>query len=496
MASTATRIGESWRRRETKRRRRPALLRRPRRRQSPPPAAQTEPQPSLLWEAASGVQCPPAAGQAPSSDVGRAPSNAVDAADDAAGEEESGPELEDELAERRWGRRPATRTSRRPRSESRPARLAPAGAAPGAREAEEDLTRHLAPWRIAQVPDWQQAELREIVRRAARPRHFLDNRTPWRRAAPGAQPWVIGERDGESEQTMVAALTAFCEPIPTMYELLRGIPHYNNRKRNKGELWNVVRALASKKVHYRRRLQEALGWGPGGGAASGAASGAPFRQAYPNAALDDGWSALTAEAFHRTLAATGMTNEDEYVKHLLNKHDGEVRHWGAPSWLPVPPDYVFALRHHRFWHFQFAKSGEVRRWLQDRCPRPGWKDALEWKDIDWVMQKEGGMTRLLRREPSSGGSHSAFFGGGHRQWYIKAGHHVTLAEMFSHGCQLCSCHFLYTLYLKQTIFVAKRREPTSDTEVGTKLQFAKEQLTEAYGGARGLLPWHSRGGRW
>ncbi len=95
------------------------------------------------------------------------------------------------------------------------------------------------------------------------------------------------------------------------------------------------------------------------------------------------------------------------------------------------------------------------------------------------------MTALLKRVPSSGGSGSAS-GGGHR-WYIKAGHHVTLVEMFSHGCQLCSCHFLYTLYLKQTIFVAKRQQSTSEGRATKRLQFAKQLHLEAHG-ARGLLP--------
>ena len=63
---------------------------------------------------------------------------------------------------------------------------------------------------------------------------------------------------------------------------------------------------------------------------------------------------------------------------------------------------------------------------------------------------EGGETTLLKRE---GGSAS----GEREKWYIRAGNHVTLAELFNYGCQLCSCHFLYTLYLRQPIFVARKR---------------------------------------
>ena len=83
-----------------------------------------------------------------------------------------------------------------------------------------------------------------------------------------------------------------------------------------------MRALASKKVHYRARLQEAV-WG------DGAASGAPFCEAYPDAVLGDGWTALTAQAFEASKRSANIATDDDYVKHILHKHDGEVRHWGG-----------------------------------------------------------------------------------------------------------------------------------------------------------------------
>ena len=61
------------------------------------------------------------------------------------------------------------------------------------------------------------------------------------------------------------------------------------------------------------------------------------------------------------------------------------------------------------------------------------------ESILWVLQAEGGETTLLKRE---GGSASGERG----KWYIRGGNHVTLAELFNYGCQLCSCHFLYQLH--------------------------------------------------
>ena len=74
----------------------------------------------------------------------------------------------------------------------------------------------------------------------------------------------------------------------------------------------------------RACLQQGAVW-------AGAASGAPFSDAYPDAVLGDGWTALTPQAFDATKREANIATDDDYVKHLLNKHDGEVRHWG-PRW--------------------------------------------------------------------------------------------------------------------------------------------------------------------
>ena len=51
------------------------------------------------------------------------------------------------------------------------------------------------------------------------------------------------------------------------------------------------------------------------------------------------------------------------------------------------------------------------------------------QDIDWILQKEGGETTLLKRDPASGGRGDT--------WYIREGNHITLAELFNQGCVAC-----------------------------------------------------------
>ena len=193
-------------------------------------------------------------------------------------------------------------------------------------------------------------------------------------------------QDEKLSVSRVVGLDRYCEPIPDAQAFLTGIPHKNDEPKKKGQLWDVVRALASKKVHYRAQLKDAV-WG-----GLGAASGAPFCEAYPDAVLGDGWNALTREA----LEATKIVNDDDYVKHILHKHDGEVRHWGARWWTQVPDDYVWVLTNVKFWHYQFAKTSDARRRLY-------WYHEQQWKG-----------------EPASGGDQSDPAGRGRRDHTAQA----------------------------------------------------------------------------
>ena len=137
-------------------------------------------------------------------------------------------------------------------------------------------------------------------------------------------------------------------------------------------------------------------------------------------------------------------------------------------------------QHRAFWHDQFAKTSDVRRWLYWYHENQS-EGNLSLADISWVLEAEGGETTLLKRE---GGSAS----GEREKWYIRAGNHVTLAELFNYGCRLCSCHFLYTLYLAQPVFVAKKRHSESKTPEAMLMRSA-HRLRHHETGKR-ALPWN------
>ena len=145
----------------------------------------------------------------------------------------------------------------------------------------------------------------------------------------------------------------------------------------------------------------------------------------------------------------------------------------------MPADCEDNINHVRFWHYQFVKTRQVRTWLYWYHQNQN-EGHLRWDEIDWILKEERGETTLLKRDPASGGTPAT--------WYIREGNHVTLAELLNHGCHLCSCHFLYTLYLRQPVFITKRHHSESTAPGAMVTRNAKNlhyQETGKYG-----LPQH------
>ena len=458
---------------------------------APPAALPTDApagQPPRLPPQPADHAAPPAAGTAPwnasegaSAAGGGPPAQTPEEQSDA---EESGPDSADDEAASGRGRpagAPARRNRPRSRSQTRPGDPARGSAASGASDDEgpdADLTRHLSRRKLADLSETDKDRLRQIIRKNAPQVHIGDNKAAWQAnlTAAGGE-WRQNQRTERLAHFLQPYLDQYCEPIPSAHEFLTGLPHRNDSAVKAGQLWDVVRALASKKMHYLAKLKREV-WGDD----VGAASGAPFSEAYPDAVLGDGSNALEAWAFEGTKNQMGIRTDDEYVKHILNKHDGEVRHWGSYSWTPVPDGVDIADV--RFWHYQFAKTSDVREhleWYQRNKDQHSGR--VTEVDINWILERERGETRLLMREA---GEDSASGG----TWYIRTGQHVSLAELFDCGCRLCSCHRLYTLYMAQPIFISKRRRSESSAPDAIMRSNAKRlhhQDTGSWG-----LPRHAR----
>ena len=121
----------------------------------------------------------------------------------------------------------------------------------------------------------------------------------------------------------------------------------------------------------------------------------------------------------------------------------------------------------------------MRRWLYWYHENQ-WEGNLPLAVIDWVLEREGGETTLLKRDGGGSGERRG-------KWYIRSGNHVNLAELFNHGCHLCSCHFLYTLYLRQPIFVAKKKKTETNTPQALLMKNAHRLHRQETG--KWPLPW-------
>ena len=383
-------------------------------------------------------------------------------------EEEIQFELESEAAESEAAESKCTQTRWPPPALPPPSREERAddeqdpGAASGALDAGDtrdvDLTQLVLPFkRLAVLSDKQKASLRQVGRVEPAQWHIADHAAAWhRRIAGSGREWRQHE-PGQPEYVLRELLARFCDRVPSCNGFVEGIPHKNDRADLEGKLWDVARALGSRKVHHMGRLQRRL-W-PDPDRAEGWPT-VPFHDAYPDAVFGEGYNALADWAFLRTKALMGCPSDFHYMRHILNKHDGEVRHWGARTWEEVPGDVdIYNLR---FWHYQFAKDPEVRRHLYRRYHENKKREGrISTWEIDWILDREkGGATNILKRVPGPAS-------GGTWQWYIVSGQFVTLAELFDHGSDLCSCAYLYRLYLGQQIFIGKQHHSKSGSADST-----------------------------
>ena len=110
------------------------------------------------------------------------------------------------------------------------------------------------------------------------------------------------------------------------------------------------------------------------------------------------------------------------------------------------------------------KSSGTRFWLHERSFEDWGDFDLVDKDIDWIMEKEGDETAVLRRCPAPGGGWN---------WQIICGNYITLSELFHFGKNVLSCFDLYNIYIAMPVWIRRRHHSISHTAQGTKRRNAK-----------------------
>ena len=103
------------------------------------------------------------------------------------------------------------------------------------------------------------AELRRVYPAMPSQKHFVDRRESWERnAAETVHNWCAPQVHDVNTNMFQRRLDDRCDRAPTMRQFIYGMVHRNCRPDYLGQLWPVVRALDSKRLHYKNELQQTL----------------------------------------------------------------------------------------------------------------------------------------------------------------------------------------------------------------------------------------------
>ena len=150
------------------------------------------------------------------------------------------------------------------------------------------------------------------------------------------------------------------------------------------------------------------------------------------------------------LRVHGVNTIPRFLRHLFTKHDGEARLIGGTSWTPMMTTHVC---NPKFWSYQFARTGETRKWQYRKKPDNKLINGLRIGEVHWVLDQGEGQTLLIRRVPAAAASGAALF-------EVRTGRVATLAQMMFHGLnERCTCYDVYKFYMALPIVVHKRHHP-------------------------------------
>ena len=288
----------------------------------------------------------------------------------------------------------------------------------GAGGSDVDLTLHMSAAKNVLLNESDKEKLREVVKVHETQVKFGQYCDP---AASGASVALRAE----CRAKCLAEIPGLANPIHQASQFVTGISHHYDFQ-EQAQLWDVVRSIASTKVHYLHLITEPMAAEPLAGL-----DRYKFGDAFPNLSPPScGLEAHTEESWLRFQQAHRLRSKADLVKHILKKHDGEARLVGDDDgWIPFPvsdggfhPGVKTSIRQAVFWHYQFATNPQVRFWLHQRSQEHWADEELSSSEIQWMMDRQNNENTLLRYQCSldsaSGG------------WRIRKGNYITLAEVF------------------------------------------------------------------
>ena len=83
----------------------------------------------------------------------------------------------------------------------------------------------------------------------------------------------------------------------------------------------------------------------------------------------------------------------EALVHEARRGGGEARLIGGTSWTPMMTTHVC---NPKFWSYQFARTGETRKWQYRKKPDNKLINGLRIGEVHWVLDQGEGQTLLIR----------------------------------------------------------------------------------------------------
>ena len=294
---------------------------------------------------------------------------------------------------------------------------------------------------------------------------------------PGLDPATLEAKRTEIQRN----LPGFCNPCLEPMAIRDGIKHYGDKKEDKDTLWNVPRALCSFKHKYLKWFKENLD-----GHGCSASGELLFTHLWPNTdpAIKGEVVPLTRPEVQALKDCNMITKDLDFYKALIAYHDGEVKLVIDDGFKRFPDNVD--IFHARFWDYQYARSGCVRKWLYHRYQQYGEARFTE-SEILWCLTNEYNktgsyQTTILRWEPNEGINPAS--GGTTLQdgiWSYRSGNYLTLAELFFHGANEATCFHLYKMYLDYDYYIHKRVHSESQSPEAQRRRAAKSLHYQEHG---------------
>ena len=279
--------------------------------------------------------------------------------------------------------------------------------------------------------------------------HFRHSSMAVRDAATGAKPPVTGiqhERWRRQMDMFEKRCQRYADPIPSKRGWLDG---YLDRR---SWLQNVlprieqpVVAEHSKKVHYQSRLlNDYFPENPDN--CHKFLAELPYVDEKTNAVH------LMSEAQWQAIASEQQfQSKTDYIKHVLNLRDGEIRVINDQGFQPQPLAWDEATNL-RLWPYQSARVLQARRVLWSKEFGHD-KLALTWRDVKWLV----GKTSLWQWDYSVRDPRDEDY----LRLLIRQGNMITLSEVLWQAKDCVSLYDAYVYYTTLPTLIAKKRHSRS-----------------------------------